>query len=261
MKKYYDRTWKIGELASVFDVNVQLLRHYDKEGLLVPEIRNPDNNWRSYRYDQIYPLGMIRLLRELDCSLDDIGEFMPERNAGSSRKYLKQRMELARAKYEHLLHMERVMDERFAMVDREMKYAVFDQLFISAEEEIYYIEIGGIEDVFVNEMFYLYPIMVFYRGGKTPSFAVRIPGNETDKFADYSERMKILEPGEYLIGYHKGPHDKLAGTFERLRAAAGGMLEEDCELDETEICIDIIDKFIEADKKNFVTKVMIKINR
>ena len=38
MKNYYDRTWKIGELARMFDINVQLLRHYDKEGLLVPEI-------------------------------------------------------------------------------------------------------------------------------------------------------------------------------------------------------------------------------
>ena len=50
MKNYYDKTWKIGELAKVFDVNVQLLRHYDKEGLLVPDIRNPDNKWRTYRY-------------------------------------------------------------------------------------------------------------------------------------------------------------------------------------------------------------------
>ena len=85
MKNYYDRTWKIGELARMFlarmfDINVQLLRHYDKEGLLVPEIRNPHNNWRSYKYDQIYPLGMIRFLRQLDCSLEDIGCFMPERN-------------------------------------------------------------------------------------------------------------------------------------------------------------------------------------
>ena len=32
-------------------------------------------------------------------------------------------------------------------------------------------------------------------------------------------------------------------------------------LNHTEICIDIIDQFIEADKNNFVTKVMIKINR
>ena len=47
----------------------------------------------------------------------------------------------------------------------------------------------------------------------------------------------------------------------RMRAAAEGVLDDGCSLSETEICIDIIDQFIEADKKNFVTKVMIKINR
>jgi hypothetical protein len=72
MKNYYDKTWKIGELARVFNINVQLLRHYDKEGLLTPDIRNPENKWRTYRYDQIYTLGLIRFLRHLDCSLDEI---------------------------------------------------------------------------------------------------------------------------------------------------------------------------------------------
>ena len=145
MKNYYDRTWKIGELARMFDINVQLLRHYDKEGLLVPEIRNPHNNWRSYKYDQIYPLGMIRFLRQLDCSLEDIGSFMPGRNPDNTEKYLRRRMKMIRANYEKLLKMESVMNDRFAMVNREMKYAAFDQVFVCSEEDIYYIEIGGIE--------------------------------------------------------------------------------------------------------------------
>ena len=65
MKSYYNKTWKIGELARIFNVNVQLLRHYDKAGLLVPDIRNPENKWRTYRYDQIYSLGMMTDLFEL----------------------------------------------------------------------------------------------------------------------------------------------------------------------------------------------------
>jgi effector-binding domain-containing protein len=63
------------------------------------------------------------------------------------------------------------------------------------------------------------------------------------------------------VGYHKGPHEKIRETFHRMRSAAEGVLDEGCSLSDTEICIDIIDQFIEADKNNFVTKVMIKINR
>lgn len=260
MKNYYDRTWKIGELAKMFDINVQLLRHYDKEGLLVPEIRNPDNNWRSYKYDQIYPLGMIRLLRQLDCSLDDIGEFMPARTADSTEKYLRKRMKIVRSNYEKLLKMESVMNDRFAMINREMKYAAFDQVFVTSEEDIYYIEIGGIEDTFINELFYLYPTLVFYEGDKT-RFAVMIPGEETAYFDKYSDRLRVMTPDEYLVGYHKGPHEKVRETFAKMESAAEGIIDEGCSLDDTRICIDIIDKFIEADKRNFVTKVMIKIIR
>jgi len=46
-----------------------------------------------------------------------------------------------------------------------------------------------------------------------------------------------------------------------MRDMADGMLDEGCRLSDTELCIDIIDQFIEADKNNFVTKVMIKILR
>ena len=260
MKNYYDRTWKIGELARMFDINVQLLRHYDKEGLFVPQIRNPENNWRSYKYDQIYPLGMIRFLRQLNCSLDEIGNFMPRRNAETTEKYLKERIEHERGRYEKLLKMESVMNDRFALIKREMQYAAADQMFIYSEEEIHYIEIGGIEDIFVDELFYLYPTLVFYEGDET-RFAVRIPKERLKDFEKYSERIRTLPGDEYLVGFHKGPHEKIRETFAKMEAAAPGLLDEGCSLDETKICNDIIDQFIEADKSNFVTKVMIKINR
>ena len=260
MKNYYDRTWKIGELADMFDINVQLLRHYDKEGLFVPEIRNPDTNWRTYKYDQIYQLGMIRLLRQLDCSLDDIGDFMPTRNSDITEKYLRRQMKIMRARYEKLLKMETVMNDRFGLVNREMKYAASDQLFITSEDDIYYIEIGGIEDIFVDETFYLYPKLVFYRGTEQ-KFAIWIPAEDTPDFEKYSDRMRCLPLDEYLVCYHKGPHRNISETFDMMRVAAPGILEDDCTLDDTMICIDIIDQFIEADANNFVTKVMAKIIR
>lgn len=59
----------IGELANIFNMDVQLLRHYDTKGLLVPQVRNSENNRRFYHFDQVYPLATIRYLRRLDYSL------------------------------------------------------------------------------------------------------------------------------------------------------------------------------------------------
>ena len=55
----------IGELANIFNMDVQLLRHYDTKGLLVPQVRNSENNRRFYHFDQVYPLATIRYLRRL----------------------------------------------------------------------------------------------------------------------------------------------------------------------------------------------------
>ena len=40
----------IGELANIFNMDVQLLRHYDTKGLLVPQVRNSENNRRFYHF-------------------------------------------------------------------------------------------------------------------------------------------------------------------------------------------------------------------
>ena len=66
----------IGELADIFDMDVQLLRHYDAKGLLVPQVRNSENKRRFYHFDQVYPLATIRYLRRLDYSLAQIKEFL-----------------------------------------------------------------------------------------------------------------------------------------------------------------------------------------
>ena len=50
----------IGELADIFNMDVQLLRHYDAKGLLAPQVRNSENNRRFYHFDQVYPLATIR---------------------------------------------------------------------------------------------------------------------------------------------------------------------------------------------------------
>ena len=255
MKSYYDRTWKIGELARVFDVNVQLLRHYDKEGLLVPDIRNPENKWRTYRYDQIYSLGMIRFLRDLDCSLDEIGEFMHGRNPDKTEEFLKERFENARKKYEKMLRMESVCKDRFALIKSELAYADADQIFVYSEGDIHYIEAGGLETVFADELFYMYPTLVLYSGGES-KFAVKIPPEDA---GEYQDKVRVIPPADYLVGFHHGSYESIYDTFEKMRQAAGGLLDEHDTIGDEALTVNIIDQLVEENRDSFVTKVMMKI--
>lgn len=255
MKNYYDKTWKIGELAKAFNVNVQLLRHYDKEGLLVPDIRNPNNKWRTYRYDQIYSLGMIRFLRVLDCSLDDIRDFMKGRNAESTEAFLSEKIEEAKEKYESLLHMESVIKDRFALIGNELPFSDSDQVFVYSEGEIYYIETRGLEAELADKLYYLYQTIVLYKGNES-TFAVRI---DPDYSGEYSDKVRVIPPSDYLVGFHRGSYDNIFDTFERIRLTAGALLEEGEEIGDEVITLNIIDQLVEEDRDKFVTKVMIQI--
>ena len=68
MKKHYT----VGQLAALFHMDPQLLRHYDSIGLLKPNTRNEQNNWRVYDYSQVERLATIRYLRKLNFPLKKI---------------------------------------------------------------------------------------------------------------------------------------------------------------------------------------------
>ena len=86
----------IGELADIFNMDVQLLRHYDAKGLLVPQVRNSENNRRFYHFDQVYPLATIRYLRRLDYSLAQIKAFLHSNGLRDNLQMLSQQAQQLR---------------------------------------------------------------------------------------------------------------------------------------------------------------------
>ena len=86
----------IGELANIFNMDVQLLRHYDTKGLLVPQVRNSENNRRFYHFDQVYPLATIRYLRRLDYSLAQIKAFLHSNGLRDNLQMLSQQAQQLR---------------------------------------------------------------------------------------------------------------------------------------------------------------------
>lgn len=65
----------IGDLARDAGCTVQIIRHYEKIGLL-PEPRRSSGNRRIYSKDQASRLQFIRHSRELGFSLDDIRQLL-----------------------------------------------------------------------------------------------------------------------------------------------------------------------------------------
>ncbi|MEC1661668.1 MerR family transcriptional regulator [Bacillus halotolerans] len=68
MKKFLS----IGDMSKLNNVSIQTLRYYDKIGLFKPEYVNPDNHYRYYSVRQIFYLDIIKYLKHIGTSLEEI---------------------------------------------------------------------------------------------------------------------------------------------------------------------------------------------
>lgn len=71
MSSTNEHTWRVGELATVTDVTVRTLRHYDEIGLLGPSART-ETGPRRYTSTDVARLQQILALRALGLSRSDI---------------------------------------------------------------------------------------------------------------------------------------------------------------------------------------------
>jgi len=69
----------IGELAKKAGVNVQTIRFYEREGLLLDAHRWPDSGYRDFDEEALLRLRFIRTAKELGFTLREIRELLDMR--------------------------------------------------------------------------------------------------------------------------------------------------------------------------------------
>ena len=101
----------IGDLARDAGCTVQIIRHYEKIGLL-PEPRRSSGNRRIYSKDQASRLQFIRHSRELGFSLDDIRQLLscsdqPDQSCDTVDAIARQHLRSVQERMKRLRSMER----------------------------------------------------------------------------------------------------------------------------------------------------------
>lgn len=104
--------FQIGEVAKLFHLSVSILRHYEKIGLVQPEYKDPDTGYRYYSSRQFECLNTIRYLRALDMPLEEITEFVKNRNIEQIQTLLLKQKEKVLARQQELALIERKIDNR-----------------------------------------------------------------------------------------------------------------------------------------------------
>ncbi len=105
-----EQFFSIGQVAKLCNTPVKTLRYYDKIGLLKPESRDDVSNYRRYSKEQMNKLLVIRRMRALDFSINDIQNLME--NTG-----LEFIEEMMVAKREQLLEETKILKAKQQVID------------------------------------------------------------------------------------------------------------------------------------------------
>jgi len=88
---------RTGAFARASSLSVKALRVYHDMGLLVPAVVDPETGYRAYSPAQLTDAAIIRLLREVGVSLQDIRAVLDARDLGFVHKVLAEQAERLQA--------------------------------------------------------------------------------------------------------------------------------------------------------------------
>lgn len=106
MKNYY----KIHEISKLYGIGVDSLRYYEKLGILKP--RRDTNGYRLYSLKDMYKLNIIRDLRRLDFSMQQIKEYLDGQSVENTLDLLNKEQEMLKCRQEELKRREEIIRER-----------------------------------------------------------------------------------------------------------------------------------------------------
>lgn len=106
----HKKLFSIGEMARLFHLSISSIRHYERCGLITPEYIDPDTGYRYYSARQFEPFNTIRYLRALDMPLDEIADFLHDREVDKIKEKLRRQKEIIAEKRHELSRIERKID-------------------------------------------------------------------------------------------------------------------------------------------------------
>ena len=267
--------YQIGEVARLFHLSISLLRHYDKTGLVTPEYTDPDTGYRYYSIRQFECLNTIRYLRALDMPLEEIGDFLHNRDTGRIQELLSKQLVQVHKKQQELTVMEHQIKNRLNQIQGAlsahpgeiflekkaplklacMKKQLNPENYLDLEYSIREMEQGNSPaSIFLGKV----GVGLFYESLKAHRFKpydfVFIILEEDDPIK--GQVIHIPESIWAIVRFH-GSHEQAPGFFEKLLAyfKDEGFAPESFALEMT-----LIDYGFTHDQSQFITEIQIPLN-
>ncbi len=267
--------YQIGEVARLFHLSISLLRHYDKTGLVTPEYTDPDTGYRYYSLRQFECLNTIRYLRALDMPLEEIADFLHNRDTGRIQELLSKQLVQVHKKQQELAVIEHQIKNRLNQIQGAlsahpgeiflekkaplklacMKKQLNPENYLDLEYSIREMEQGNSPaSIFLGKV----GVGLFYESLMAHRFKpydfVFIILEEDDPIK--GQVIHIPESTWAIVRVH-GSHEQAPGFFEKLLAyfKDEGFAPESFALEMT-----LIDYGLTHDQSQFITEIQIPLN-
>ena len=267
--------YQIGEVARLFHLSISLLRHYDKTGLVTPEYTDPDTGYRYYSTRQLECLNTIRYLRALDMPLEEIADFLHNRDTGRIQELLSKQLVQVHKKQQELAVIEHQIKNRLNQIQGAlsahpgeiflekkaplklacMKKQLNPENYLDLEYSIREMEQGNSPaSIFLGKV----GVGLFYESLKAHRFKpydfVFIILEEDDPIK--GQVIHIPEITWAVIRFH-GSHEQAPGFYEKLLSyfKDEGLAPESFALEMT-----LIDYGLTHDQSQFITEIQIPLN-
>ena len=267
--------YQIGEVARLFHLSISLLRHYDKTGLVTPEYTDPDTGYRYYSLRQFECLNTIRYLRALDMPLEEIADFLHNRDTGRIQELLSKQLVQVHKKQQELAMIEHQIKNRLNQIQGAlsahpgeiflekkaplklacMKKQLNPENYLDLEYSIREMEQGNSPaSIFLGKV----GVGLFYESLKAHRFKpydfVFIILEEDDPIK--GQVIHIPESTWAVIRFH-GSHEQAPGFYEKLLSyfSEQGLTPKSFALEMT-----LIDYGLTHDQSQFITEIQIPLN-
>lgn len=268
MKEYY----KISEISKLYGISVDSLRYYEELGVLEP--RRGENNYRIYSLKDISKLNIIRDLRALDFSMQQIKDYLDNHNLDKTLEILYEEQRRLQERMNKLEQRGRMINERVKVISAtseiktgEFKVVKFPDrpclqlnLRITRDEEMDF-AVKKLHSKHENRIFD-FANQIYAASVKVNEMIVNKPVVFDSVFFILDQNEKdydfILPEGDYLTFYYRGGyHQTSQKLFEVIHYAKDNNLQlqgnpfETYEIDNRETTIE----------DEYLTQIQVKIKK
>ena len=266
--------YQIGEFSRITEIPVKTIRFYHDEKLLIPAYIDPENGYRYYNDENLTKARVIKQLRGLEFSLDEIRKILKfDADEDSFLEKLNAQKTVLQNEVDRLSNVSQTIDQ-IILFETSARKKMSESTFKIEEKQIDEMLIGGIRmrgkysdcgKAFskIGRKFGRYVrgnamLLHYDREFKEQDadFEACIPiaeGKSTDEI-----EVRLIPGGKCVSLLHKGPYDSINRSYEKISQY---LIEKDCELQSPsrEIYIKGPGIIFKGNPDNYITEIQFLI--